>query len=64
MEGYNLKPLIQNDIVLAEWRMLIYGLPQAGSFYYIKLVKHLADDYYFPKCHTQGIFVTPHNQQH
>ena len=56
MEKYNLKTLIQNGCVLAEYRTYIYGLPQASRFPYIKLVKHLADDCYFPTGHTPGLF--------
>ena len=48
MEEYNLKPLIQNGRVLAECRTCIYGLPQEGRFAYIKIVKHLAGECYFP----------------
>ena len=56
MEEYNLKPLIQNVRILSECRTCIYGLPQSGRFAFIKLVKHLADDCYFPSRHTQGLF--------
>ena len=58
-EEYNLRPLIQNGRVLAEFRTCIYGLPQAGHFAYIKLVKHIADDCYFLTGHTSGIFRHP-----
>ena len=56
MEEYNIKPLIQNVCVLAQCRTFIYGLSQVGRFYYIKLVKDLADDCYFPTGQTPGIF--------
>ena len=56
MEEHNLKPLIQNGRVLAECKTFIYGIPQAGHFSYIKLVKHLSDDCYFPTGHTPGLF--------
>ena len=53
---YNLKSFIQNGHVLAEYRICIYGLPQAVRFDYIKLVKHRANDWYLPTGHTPGIF--------
>ena len=56
MEEYNLKLLIKNGHVLAELRTCIFGLPQAGCFAYIKLVKHLADECYFPTGHTPVLF--------
>ena len=56
MEEYNLKPLIQNGRILAECRTCIYGLPQEGRFAYIKIVKHLAGECYFPTINTAGIF--------
>ena len=56
MEEYNLKPIIKNCRFLAECITCIYGLPQAGRFAYIKLVKHLADDCYFPTGHTPELF--------
>ena len=56
MDEYNLKPPIKNGCVLDECRTCIYGLTQAGRFAYIKLVKHLADDCYFPTGHTPGLF--------
>ena len=57
MKEYNLKPLIQNYCFLAECRICIYGLPQAGLFTYIKLVKQISDDFYFPTGHTPGLFI-------
>ena len=56
MKEYNFKTLIQNSLVLYECRTCIYGLQQAGCFSYIKLVKHLADDCYFPTEHKPGLF--------
>ena len=56
MEEYKFKTFIQNSPVLYEGRTYIYGLPQAGRFSYIKLVKHLADDCYFPTEHKPGLF--------
>ena len=56
MEEYNLKYLIKNGCVLSECITYIYGLPQAGRFAYIKLVKNLAEDWYFPTGHTTGLF--------
>ena len=56
MEEYNLKPFIQNGCLLFEFRTWIYGLPQAGCFSYIKLVKHLANDCYLPAGQTPGLF--------
>ena len=55
MEEYNIKPLIQNGLVLAECITCIYGLPQASRFSYIKILKHLDDYCYFPTGHTPGI---------
>ena len=40
----------------------IGGLPQAGRFVYIKLVKYLADNFYLYTGHTPGLFFTSHNQ--
>ena len=54
---YNLKLLTRNGRVLAECRTCIYGLPQLGHFSYMEIVKHLADDCYFPTGHTTGIFL-------
>ena len=56
MEEYNLKALIKNVRVLSECRTCIYGLPQAGCFSYMTLVKYLDDDCYFPTGHTPGLF--------
>ena len=56
MEECNLKPLTQNGRVLYECRTFIYGIPQAGCFAYINLVKDLSDDYYLSKVHTEGLF--------
>ena len=56
MEEYILKSFIQYSRVLDECRTCIYGLPQAGRFSYIKLVKHLADDCYSPTGHTPVLF--------
>ena len=56
IEEYNIKTLIQNGSVLSECITCIYGLPQAGLFSYVKLVKHLDDDCYFPTGHTPGLF--------
>ena len=56
MNEYNIKPLIQNGRVFSECRTCIYGLLQAGRFAYIKIVKHLAGDYYLPTGHTPVLF--------
>ena len=64
MEEYNLKHIIQSGCVLAEFKTCILGLPQAGRVAYIKLVRYLVDDCYFPTGHTRGLFVTSHDQQH
>ena len=56
MEKYILKLLLQNGCFLAECRICIYSLLQAGRFAYIKLVKHLSNDWNFTTSHTQGLF--------
>jgi hypothetical protein len=56
MQEYQLQPLIHNGRILVEIRTGMYGLPQAGRFAYIKLIKHLADDGYHPTGHTPGLF--------
>jgi hypothetical protein len=56
MNEYKLQPLIHKGCILAEIRTSMYGLPQAGRFAYIKLIKHLADNGYHPTGHTPGLF--------
>ena len=52
LNGSSLKISHKNIILNLSY---IFGLPQAGRFAHIKIVKHLADICYFPTGHTPGL---------
>ena len=56
MEEYKLKNLVHNGMVLSNIRKGMYGLLQAGSLAYNKLVAYLAEGGYVPTTHTPSLF--------
>ena len=56
VKEYNILPLVNDGMVLAEIIKGIYGLPQAGHISYNKLFQYLKTGEHIPTVHTPYLF--------